>query len=225
MHESLGHQRADGFGAQAANVQGVTRAKVLNGALELRPTSQTIRAAIERPLANNRYVAYGAAHRHLERPMAACAVTAAYTFDDFRNDIARSDNPHDVADAKVLARNLLTVVERRSRHGHAADLHRPEDGHWCEDAGPADLHDDVLNRGLLLSRRELEGQRPPRVTRGRLQTLAQRERVHFQHDPVNFVFEGLATFCHLPVIVKDVVETRTRAREWDDLESPRRQGP
>ena len=63
--------------------------------------------------------------------------------DDLRDDVAGALHDHGVADADVLARDLVLVVQRRVRHDDAADGHRLELGDRRQRAGAADLDVDV----------------------------------------------------------------------------------
>ena len=124
-HKPLGNERVDGLSAKAADIQRLARAKVLDRALELRRTGQAVRASIKRPFVNNCRVTDGAARRHDEGAMAA-RTWHEHALDDVRNDVAGPNDAHDVADTEILACDLIPVVQRGSRHGNAADLHRSQ---------------------------------------------------------------------------------------------------
>ena len=66
-----------------------------------------------------------------------------YNFDDGRNDFAGFFDHDGVADANVLALDLVFVVQGRARNGAATDKRRFEHGHWRENPRSSDLNFDV----------------------------------------------------------------------------------
>ena len=82
--------------------------------------------------------------------------------DDARNDVAGLLDDDPVAGADVLARDVVGVVQRRHRHGRAADEDRLEHGKRRHRSGAADVDRDLLQQRRLLLRRELERDRPAR---------------------------------------------------------------
>ena len=61
-----------------------------------------------------------------------------------RDHVAGAQHDHLVADAHVLAREVLLVVQRRELDGHAADVDRLEHGERVQVAELADVPHDVL---------------------------------------------------------------------------------
>ena len=61
-----------------------------------------------------------------------------------RDHVAGALDHHRVADADVLAGDLVLVVQRRAAHQHAADVDRLQLGDRRQRAGAADLDMDVL---------------------------------------------------------------------------------
>ena len=70
-------------------------------------------------------------------------------------------------------------------HGHAAHVHRVQQGHRGELAGSAHLHRDVAHLGELLAGRELPGRGPARSAAAGPHGLAQGQVVHLDHHPVD----------------------------------------
>ena len=62
--------------------------------------------------------------------------------DDLRDHVAGALDDHEVADADVLAADVVLVVEGRARDRDAADLDRLELGERIEDAGAPDADVD-----------------------------------------------------------------------------------
>ena len=77
---------------------------------------------------DDRRAALRAARRHRERPRAARPLVRQHAH-DLRDHVARAAHDHRVADAHVLAPDLVLVVQRRVGDGHAADEHRLEARH------------------------------------------------------------------------------------------------
>src|SRR5690554_5479160 len=75
-------------------------------------------------------------------------------------DIAGAPHDDDVADAHVLALDLILVVQRSVGNGHTAHVHRFEPRHRCELAGAPHLHVDADEARHLLLRREFVGKGP-----------------------------------------------------------------
>ena len=102
--------------------------------------------------------------------------------------------PHDdgVADAHVLALELVHVVQRHVAHGDAADEHRLEARDGRERAGAPDLEVDAAHgRGLLL-RRELVGDGPARRARDEAEVSLPVEPVDLVDHAVDVVIEAVA---------------------------------
>ena len=73
--------------------------------------------------------------------------------DDLRDDVAGALHDHRVADAHVLARDLVLVVQRGVGDDDAADGDRLEPGDRRQRAGAADLDVDAVEDGRRLLRR------------------------------------------------------------------------
>ena len=94
--------------------------------------------------------------------------------DHLGNHVAGAAHDHRVADAHVLAPQLVQVVQRGVADRGAADEHRLELGHRRQLAGAADLDLDVVQPRQLLLRRVLVRHRPARLARDEAQPLLQR---------------------------------------------------
>ena len=96
---------------------------------------------------------------------------------------------HRVADAHVLARDLVLVVQGRVRDHHAADGDRLEPRDRRQRAGAPDLDVDGLEDGARLLGRELARDRPARGARDEAEPLLQVEPVDLVDDAVDVVAE------------------------------------
>ena len=85
---------------------------------------------------------------------------------DLRDHVAGALQHHGVADADVLAGDLVLVVQRRVLHQHAADIHRLEPRDRRQRAGAADLDADVAAARSSPVRRGTS-RRSPSAARGR----------------------------------------------------------
>lgn len=214
-----GDQRVNRLGSEATDVEGLARRKVANRALQLRGAGQAVGTTIEWTVTHDARVAFRAAPRHGERPDPTYA-RAIHASDDVGDDVAGTNDTHAIANAQVLASDLLAVVRRRTRDRHTADVDGTQHGDGRQHAGPAHLHDDVLDDGLFLVRRELEGERPPRMASGRAQAFARGQIVELEHDAVDLVRQRAATRLQLAVKREDVVEGVAVTREWTRVEAP-----
>ena len=114
-----------------------------------------------------------------------------------RDDVAGAAHDHRVADADVLAGDLVLVVQRGVRHHDAADRHRLEHGGGRERAGAADLDLDAQQLRHRLLRRELVGDGPARRARHEAQPRLPVEPVDLVDDAVDVVAERGALGRHL----------------------------
>ncbi len=91
--------------------------------------------------------------------------------DDLRDHVAGALDDDGVADAQVLAGDLVGIVQGGVLHHHAADGDRGEPGHGRHRAGAADLDVDGLQDGAGLLGGELAGHRPARRARDEAQAI------------------------------------------------------
>ena len=113
-------------------------------------------------------------------------------FENLRNDIAGALDAHRIADAHILARDLVLVVQRRVRHDHAADGHRLEFCHRRQRSRAPDLNLDSLDNCRRLFRWKLMRRGPARAARDEAEPLLQRETVDLVDNAVDVIAERRA---------------------------------
>ena len=126
--------------------------------------------------------------------------------DDLRDDVAGALDDDGVADADVLAMDVVFVVERREADGGAADVHGLEDGVGVEAAGAADVDADVEELRRRLDGRELVGDGPARLASDEAKALLEGEVVDLDDDAVDFVWEAFALAAPLVADADRVVD-------------------
>ena len=109
-----------------------------------------------------------------------------------RDDVAGALDADRVADANILARDLVFVVQRRVGDDDAADRHRIEPRDGRQRAGAPDLNFDVAQNGRRLFGREFMRRRPARRARDEAQAFLQREAIDLVDDAVDVIAERSA---------------------------------
>ena len=99
---------------------------------------------------HERLLAHRARGRELPLPRALLALREHRT-DDLGDHVAGLAHDDGVADAHVLARDLVLVVQRRETDGRAADEHRLELRERRGPPGAADAHHDVVAARVVFS--------------------------------------------------------------------------
>jgi hypothetical protein len=120
----------------------------------------------------------------------------------FRDHVAGAAHHHRVADAHVLARQLVHVVQRHVADRNAADEHRLEARHGRERTGAPDLELHVAHdRGLLL-RRELVRNGPARRAGDEAEVALPVEAVDLVDDAIDVVAERFTLPPHAGVVIE-----------------------
>ncbi len=169
--------------AEPLDVEGVARAEMLQPLDRLRCADEPAGAAAHDvrvagllvDLAQRRRAADRTDMREYVR-LGAARPLLLHDFEDLRDDIAGALNAHRVADAHVLARDLVLVVQRRVGDDDAADRHRIELRDRRQRAGAADLDFDASQHGRRAFGREFVRHRPARRARDEAEPLLQRDR-------------------------------------------------
>ena len=108
---------------------------------------------------------------------------------DLRDDVARALHDDRIADADILARDLVLVVKRCVLHDDAANGDGREFRHRRQRACAADLNIDVLQHGHRLLGGKFVRRRPARRPRYKAEPLLQVEPVHLVDHAVDIVAE------------------------------------
>ena len=153
----------------------------------------------------------GAAVRHRELALRAGALLLE-DGGDGGDDLAGLLDEDVVADADVLAADVVLVVERRAGDRRAAEPHGAQLGDGREDAGAADLHRDRLDDGLGALRRVLVGARPARRLGRRAERLVERAVVDLHDGAVHLERERVAERLQLVDRAQDLVEPAAAPR-------------
>ena len=213
--------------AQPLDVEGVARHEMLEALLGLGRADEPAGAAAHHvgaagalvDLAHGVAAAGGADVGHLVG-LGALRPLVQDDAHHLRDDVAGAAHDHRVADADVLARDLVLVVQRGVGHDHAADRDRLELGGGRERAGAADLDLDVEQRGGDLLGRELVGDGPARRARDEAQPLLPVEPVDLVDDAVDVVAERGALRADLAIEGQHLLHALAHAHQRIDRQAP-----
>ena len=194
LHEAGRHKLLHEFVAEALDVHRIARGE------ESQPLPRSGRAVdvgatdIDTVVVlHQRRATFGAVRRKLpgrKPPLPKVLLDS----DHVRNHLARLLDHEHVADADVLAGDLVGVVEARPADGRAGKFHRFEVGHRRDRAAAAHLHADAGERGRGLVLLELPGDRPARTLgRGAQQPLLI-EAVDLHDEAVDLEVERVKFF-------------------------------
>ena len=198
--------------AQPFDIEGVARAEMLQALDRLRRAHQMAGAAAHGvhlsgllvDLAQGRRAADRAhvGENELRPSLVRCV---AHDFEDLRDHVARALHDDRVADAHVLARDLVLVVERRVRDHDAADRDGLELRDRSERAGPPDLDLDPFKHGRGALGRKFVRQRPARRPGDEAEAGLQGEVVDLVDDAVDVIAERCALLLDLAVMREHLV--------------------
>ncbi len=99
-----------------------------------------------------------------------------------------------IANADVLASDIIFVVQSRLLDGYPAHRDWLQDGVGIERAGSANADVDVSETGSALDGGELVGDCPSRLMANISQSCLQVKLVHFDHNPIGFIREAFPIF-------------------------------
>ena len=168
---------------------------MLQLALRLRGAG-AIRAAQENAVPHERVLAGGAGARRLDRLFRAGA-RLDHRAEHGRNDLAGLFHRDVVAEANVLALDLLEIVQRGALHRRARKQHRAEFRHRRDRARASDLERHAFQRGDRLLRGIFVGDGPARRLRRCAERGPQPPRIEFHHGAVGRVGEAAPRRVHL----------------------------
>ena len=139
-----------------------------------------------------------------------------------RDDVARLLDGDGVADADVLAREVLVVVEGRAADGRPREEDRLELGDGRQDARPPHLDDDRRHPRRRLLGRELVGEGPARELRRRPEPLLVEDGAHLQDGAVGLEVELVPLLAPLAKERADLVRRRDATARCGLTGRPRR---
>ena len=179
--QTFGEKEFDQLFAQSLDVEGVAGCEMLEAFDRLRRTDERAGAAAHDVRYPRLLVDLAQSRRAADR--AGLGEDIGFRFrrplvehdrEHLRNHVAGALHQNRVADAHVLARNLVLVVQGGVGDDDAADGHGLELGDWRERAGAADVDLDRLDDRRRLLGRELVRDRPARRARDEAEPLLQR---------------------------------------------------
>ena len=180
------------FLTEPVDVHGSAMDEVLDVLEDLPGAAGPVRADRPDPLRLDRRRAADRALLGRLRPAQALALAALdQRCHDLGDDVAGPGDHHLVADADVLAGEILLVVERRRAHGHPAQMRRLEHREGDEMAGPADVPDDCVEHRRRRHRRELPGDRVARLPPDDAELAPEPAVVDLDDGAVDLVVEAL----------------------------------
>ena len=218
--------------AESFDVEGVARHEVLQALDALRRADQPAGAAAHR-------IDFAGDRIHLAHRMAAASRTKIGKGESFRglgpllldhaenlrDDVAGTLDDDGIADADVLARDLVFIVQGGVLHDDAADGHRLELGDGGQRAGASDLNFDVVEDGGRLLGREFVRDGVARRTRDEAQTLLEIEPVELVDDAVDIVVEPGAAAFELTIGVEHLFHALREAHQRVDGKAVIQQRP
>ncbi len=166
-----------------------------------------VRAIAHRlPLRAHHLAAAGGASLGHDEPPLPTAALAGHRPHDLRDDVSGPLHDHRVADADVLAADVVLVVQRRLLDDDAAHLHRLQHGEGVEAAGAPHVDGDLQQLRRRLDGRELVGHGPARLSSHVAQPLLQRQPVDLHHQAVDLVLQVVALLHPLLVVAVDLLQ-------------------
>ena len=218
--------------AKSLDVEGVARHEMLEPLGPLRRADQAAGAAPDHILLAGGWIdlahgvaAAGRADRGKAESLGALRPLLFNDAENLRNDVAGALDDHRVADAHVLARDLVLVVQRGVLHDDAADGDRLELGDRRQRAGAADLDLDVAEDGGRLLGGEFVGDGPARRARDEAEALLQIEAVDLVDDAVDVVAEPGALALDVAVGVEHLLHGGGELRQRVERKAPICQRP
>ena len=187
LHELLHHGRAEPL-----DVHGVAAAEVLEPALPLALAGGVDAAGRDLLLVAHQAGPAGRAVLGEPELLGLRRPLFLHDADHLGDHVAALLDHHQVADADVLALDLVGVVEGGALHRGARHRHRIEDGHRRDRPGAAHLQADLEEPGADLLGGELEGHGAARALAGAAEPLLLIEGVHLEHDAVHLVRQLVA---------------------------------
>ncbi len=135
------------------------------------------------------------------------SLPAAHGLSSTRATISGMTSParitgHRVADPDILLPDLIFVMEGGAADRDAADTDRLEDGYRGQDAGAADIAEDIEHLGGGASGGEFIGDGPAWVPLAESQLVPPGQTVHLDNHAIDLEAESVPPFCKLGVVGK-----------------------
>ena len=140
--------------------------------------------------------------------------------ENLRDDVAGALHDHGIADADILARDLVLVMQRCVLDHDAADGDGIELGDGRERAGAPDLDVDAAQDCGRLLRRKFVSERPSRRARAKAEAFLEIEAVDLVDDAVDVVAERGAVLFDLTIGFQHFVDAARKPHQRIDREAP-----
>ena len=220
LDETFLVEKFDLLVAEPLDIHGETRAEMLEPLDSLRRADETAGAAAHHVffslvvhLAHRRRAAGGTGVRELVG-VRAMRPLVEQDFHHLRDHVARALDHDGVADANILARNLVLVVQRRVLHDDAANGDRIEPRDRRERAGAANLDVDRAQHRRRALRRKFVRDSPSRRARDEAEALLIREIVDLVDDAVDIVAERRALLFDVAIMRDHLIGGMTKLRQF-----------
>ena len=191
LHEPALDEEFHEFIAERLDFHGALADEVDETGLPLRRTTPTSRTEMVGALRQHGSPALRASDRHGPGD-AFRSPDAGDDFHDLRDHVAGALDFHAVAGLRIERPDHSLVVQGGAAHGDAGHQNRFQPRHRGQLSGPTHLDDNTDERRLGLPRRELEGDRPARVSGSFSQLALVGQPVQLHHRPVKFDLKPVA---------------------------------
>src|SRR5699024_4732664 len=202
LQQAFANELLDLAAAEAVDVHGIARGEMLERFAPLRGADQAAGAARHRFIGHalDCGAAHGTGGGQLDGPRLSWLALVADRAHDFGDDVAGAAHDDLIADAHVLALDLVHVVQRGAGDGDTTDEYRLELRHRGQRAGAPNLKMHVVEARLGPLRRNLARDRPARRARDETQLLAPGGVIELVNTAVDADVERGAAFRHCLII-------------------------
>ena len=204
-HQLLSDEFVDDRLAKRANVERVAAGEMLDAPRELRRTHRVDTADGNLTFRPHDGAAADRTRRRHGKGLLRARALLGNDGINRRNDIPRLHQPHVVSDPDVLPRDLVRIVQRRTRDHGPRQLRRLQFRDWRQNARPPHLHGDRLDDRLRPLGRILVGARPSRAVCRRAENVVELPLVNLDDSAVDFELERMPPLLQLVNCRKDLV--------------------
>ena len=139
------------------------------------------------------------------------------------NDVPGALDSYPVANTHIFAQHFILIVQGCAAYRDAGHIDGPEERDRCQLAGATHLHGDIHDVGQLLTRFELERDRPPGRARASPELCLLIVAIDFDDDTIELIVELVPLGLELVVIRHDFIEGLAEPGALLDTKTPLRQ--